>query len=357
MPGLNGFLASLALAAAFPQAQDSPADRETAALVDSARRLLESEDPREQSWGAWTAAERRLTELAPLVEDRLRAALKQEKPKPRHIQALCDTLIQNHPILPPEDIERLREKGFGTLALIFAACKPEASHPMLLSIATKDSEDYDSWVAACNLLLRMKSANFTTSCLEKLRIECHVLLQIEGSGWGSGGGARHTVRCGDGLLRRDEGWPPVVLYDITLKAAPGNILLAEGPANAFQRRNVYHRDSGIGSVSSSNDRDAYRLECLRSLADGDPNARDGMATASLKPSRTVIWKDADRLAQDLREIRRELREPWLELCRVLRQQDLLPPDFADDRFPAIRLKIEDHRPEEHKTPLPPDLPE
>lgn len=354
MPGLIGALLSLLLAV---PAQDPPAgpkphgEAESAALAEAARRLLNSEAPREQSWGAWLAAEHRLEALAPLLGEKLQAALKAEKPERRRVEALGDALIRNASVPPPAELRRLHESGFGTMALIFAAHAPEASHSLLLSMAGEDRESQDPWVGACNLLLRMKSASFALSCLERIQVEALVTLRVDRSG--GSGGRRLTVTSADGVLQREEGWPPVVLYDVTLQAATGRILLAEGPQNVYYHRSVYHRDTGIGSTTSPRDRNAYRLECLRSLAVSSGIPREELSTLVLRPARSLIWKDREQLEQDLREFRGELRTPWQALCRALAQKELLPRDLPHERLPLIRLKIDDRRPEGQRTPLPP----
>ncbi len=362
MHRLNGFLTSLIFAAHSFTGQDPSAnphelgDRELTALVNSAKHLLESEDLREQSWGAWYAAEHQLEGLAPLARERLKFALKGEKPSAAHVEALCDALIRNHPALSPSEIKRLWEAGFHAIALIFAAYAPEASRPLLSSIVEWDHKEDEPWVSACNLLLRMKSGNLASACLSKMQVDCRIILHCEGDSKMWFDGRRGRAIYWDGFISRNEGWPPAAVYTIILKASTGDILLAEGPEDAFYRRTVHRRSSGIGGRRPLRDRDSYRMECLQSLTASSPVCRDRFAALGLRSSRRVTWTNDDQFEKDIRELRRELRDPWQSFCRALIKEGFLPPDFPDDRFPAIAWKIEDRRPEGQKTPLSPDFP-
>jgi hypothetical protein len=206
-----------------------------------------------------------------------------------------------------------------------------------------------AWVAACNMLMEIKSPELADCSLRKIIVKCKITV-IDTDKISVGGGRRSSSIHSDGVASREDGWPPVVHYSLEFNEQRGDILFATGPRNVYFRRYVFEKKAGVGGSHGGVIRDDYRLKCLVASTQW-PNRFENL---SLHPSDIAQWKDSDTFKADVSQMRDKLRTQWKTLCDELVKADMLKENFPSDEYPAIQFEVQDCR--ENKTQPLPEIP-
>jgi hypothetical protein len=156
----------------------------------------------------------------------------------------------------------------------------------------------------------------------------------------SGEGIGMSIGCGGGGMPRTD-LPPIGVYQLTMWAHPGVVVLSDGPRPMYYERTLYH-DGGTapaGSRSGSGPHGADRLEYLAALMD--------VGVKSLPVKRyegtALAWRGAGQFDADVQRIRADVAARFVEMLSMLVEWRLLDPDEAKAIQPDIQLSLHDAR--------------
>jgi hypothetical protein len=309
-------------------------------------KLLQSNDPREQAWGAWYAGRDVMPQLVPLLE---RVALQHAgggfTDSAAATDAAIDSLVQLHAKVPEASMRAIYEHRKAA-ALILASHNVEAAAPCLLDVAT--TGETEQWFAAANLLLNVSAKGFATILLRSLSITAQVTISDDGRrGMGSGSAAGIGIGCG--AAGPAVGLPPWATYQLTGFASPGAVVLATGPKPMYYVRSV--SPAGIGPSAGSSTEGGPSSEArFKYVA-----AVVGMESADLPVHavefHSLPWQGTNQLDAAIERIRSSVVHRHARLIQLLLQRQLLARDDAAALpLPDIEFLIHDAR-SDASTPL------
>ena len=305
-----------------------------------AARLLKSQGNRERAWGAYLVGSQGSKEHAPLLvallEDPALAAGGWEGSAV--LQAALDALIRLDAEVPAEVLRALPQ-GFSNEVVILSAKSPEKNQDALLEIFTGLDGDVNPgarWLAAGNLLARVKARGFAARLLGGLKVEAYVtVLDNDGShgiGGGNGGGG---CGCGADFYPQTD-FPPVGYYSLTGEASRGAVVVAPGKRPVFYMR-ALHRGRVCYFLPPPTD--DIRVEYLAALLDTDEDALGFDA----RPSFTVVCDDTRQCRRELAGVRGRIEQSYAAVVGRLIEKGLL--DWVADApaSPPMTFTLYDER--------------
>ena len=313
---------------------------------------LGSEEMSERAWGAYLAGKENLREAVPFLVEILRTERPGRDREGRHyFENVLDALIRLEAQVPPDALRPWLDAGYGP-ALILASRDPAAHAAPLLQLFAKTGEKlYPYSIAVGNLLARQPPPGFTIQLLERIPLDLFVTVRDPGAFVGRGRSRSLSVRSGDGLVRIPEGFPPRVIYQLTVDGkADGAALLADGPRPVFYVREEYASDTGFGSSHRPADSPEASLEWLAALL-VRPTKDPTLATSR---SVHVDWAGPDDYRNQVGRARDALLTSWFAVVRECFDRGLVSRAEALAYQPKVDLDVGDLRKE--KTDLPPLTP-
>ena len=323
--------ASAAAQTARTPGQLPPPDR-----VGAVRAMLQSNDAREQAWGAHYAGSERLVQLGPDLHQLISARLDDPSQEANAAVTIAlDALIEMK--APRADMLGAIYESRPVMALILASIASGAEREAFL-LDVLQSAEAELWFSAANLLLQDRSRTLAPALLRGLRLQVKVYLIDEGSaGWGSAGGI--SFACGG--IGTAAGLPPWPAYDLSTLGHSGWTVVAPGPVPIFYRRIVAPAgetpafcDSSTGGPTSD-----QRVEYLAALARMRPEDLPvrGVESHSI-PLGAPTGDDAE-----IARIKADVARRYAQLLSMLVSAKVLEKSAAARFEPAIDLDVENRR--------------
>ncbi len=307
--------------------------------------LLDSSDWQSKSWGAFHAGRLR----NPALQDKLIAQLRlmrgsQRPVIPRgdtgeyaFIAALFDALIESGATVPANELEPFL-KGWIDPVLILAA-RDAGSNDLLLRMRS-DVRNDTYWISASNLLAVRRSADWYAAMLNELSITHTFVVTNPNAGPVIRGGASGGGYCGDGGFGTLQGYPPLVVYVLTLDQTPGAVTFVEGPRTIY-----YRRQPGPSSCGPILRRSCLHAEYLAWLAGVKPED----ANAVLQPKSTIPFTTAAAFAQSVASSLKAQEQTLRDLLETITKKTGLRSAAGTQL--ALQPETEDRR-ESTAAPLP-----
>ena len=230
--------------------------------IERAQRLLGSAQWLEKAWGAYLAGRLHSEDLNQLLIEEFRSASALRDAPFRSeeyafLAVLFDAAIESGVTVPSPLLEPFAE-NWASPVLILAA-RDKNSDEMLMELRGQKTNEA-LWLAASNILCERKSQRWYAANLSEIDITHRFTVADANSGAGAGAGHGGGT-CGDGVAAMPKGFPPVTLYALQDYPGHGDVLLAEGPENAYYSRTIVPTDKqvGTGSCQSALNRMAIRI--------------------------------------------------------------------------------------------------
>jgi hypothetical protein len=335
-------MAVLAASPAGSQTNTAPGFSAAADPNAAIVKLLQSENPKDQAWGAWYAGRDNLTELTPLVQQVIAQHVSGSSlSEVAAVDVALDALIQMRRQLPSTELRRVHERRpVQSLILAAFAQKNDAEADEFL-LEVLRSEKYYEWTAAANLLVARKTPGVATTLIKGLRLTIDVrVTDGETTGrWGTEDLA--PVGAGHGGSGIAPGLPPWAQYFLELSAAPGFVVHSTGPNPVYYHRMV----TPAGSTPGFTDRlhpgpsATDRLRYLASLA--------GRADTDLPVQpierHEVQWTGIENLNRAVATMLADVRLRWASFSEMLVHASALETRQAAVELPTFVVVFHDSR--------------
>lgn len=332
--------------------------------ADGVKRLLAAGDPASVAWAAYHAARLRLAiavpDLLAYIADHPDPAASEPE---RTARSACAAALADLRQSVAEGVPaRLLATGSPGAAYYLAALDPARHEGWLIDRVQAEAHDDAAWLLAANLLAKRRTPAATLALHGGLAPTLTIEVWDAGRG---GGGRKRAVSCSDGVSQRRPGFPPLVVWGLTVRAEQGVELLADGPTPIWaSRREQTLASEGCGSVRSHVARGPYRVRLLESLLgctrEDHPNPTLLVSLHLLNPegvqmplehdrTTSLAWQDSDTLRRQIDATVAEQQTRWTALTASLIGTGLLP---AGTPPPTVRLLLVDKRSGETLEPLP-----
>ncbi|MHC4339471.1 MAG: hypothetical protein ACYSX0_04550 [Planctomycetota bacterium] len=310
--------------------------------------LLGSNSLKEQAWGAYLAAEQSDSDSIPALVRLAETHGDGKDPQSRVVRdTALDSLIRLRAKVDWNRLKPLYPKSRNPV-LILVAQYPRANRKALLELMEQKTHNA-AWLTIRNLLASQRAPGFAAALLRELETHLHISVLDPDHRTGIGlrcGGIRGG--CGDGVIRVQEGWPPVARYVLTRFTGRGARLLAPGKHQVYVRRTEAKSGRrGFGSVAYSIRHNQCRFEYLEELLGRKPPLREVHRA-------TVVWKSTRQFLADAMRARHRVQKAFEETKRLLLAGGLLSPEEAVTLRPKLSVNVSDRR--ETRAPALPDLP-
>jgi hypothetical protein len=310
--------------------------------------LLKSDSLQEKAWGAYLAAEQKDSKLIPALVRLAQAHRDSRDPQGKVVRdTALDSLVRLRARVDWKTLEPLYPRSRNQV-LILLAQHPRANRKALLELMGKKTHNA-AWLTIRNLLAAQRAPGFAAALLRELELHLHISVLDPDHRVGigrRGGGIRGG--CGDGVIRVQEGWPPVARYTLTRFTGRGARLLAPGKHPVYVRRTEARSGKrGFGSVSYSIRKGRCRFEYLEEMLGREPPIREDHRA-------TVLWKGTGQFLADAMRARHRVQKAFEETTRILVARGHLSPEDAAALRPKLSVNVVDRR--ETKAPALPDLP-
>jgi len=311
----------------------------------AANRLLQSSDPKEIAWGAFTAEQYHLSSAVPLLVGAL-ARSHSADADPRGIAefAVLDALVQLHSQVPA-DVLRGSLDRFPIPALILLDHATGDRDALLLP--RLDVTTGFEWEAIANLLLRSKPPGFAMRLLDGLRLQLSVYVTDQaGTVLGSGFGGGTETDCM--VASTAPGLPPMADYTFAAAGA-GATILSIGPQTVYYVRHTF----AVPIIPCSHVRRAQRpadddrVTYVNALVKAN---YDAVPLRQLT-SATVLWSTPDRFREELARHRQDVADQYRRIVSLLVSARCLTEDETRTLTPTISVTVVDER-KNKSEPLP-----
>ena len=330
----------LLLAAAAVLAQEAPPLPPT--------HLLSSDSPKEQAWGAFLVAEKKQADLIPELVQLLARHRDAKDLSGRVVRDTAfDSLIRMRAKVEWKTLKPLASTN-RTETLILVAQHPRAYRKALLELM--EERTYNAaWLTIRNLLAAQRAPGFAAALLKELELHLHIKVFDPDRRVGSG---RRSIRilggCGDGVIRVQEGWPPVARYTLTKFSGRGARLLAPGKHPVYVRRTEARSGKrGFGSIAYSIRQNQCRFEYLKELLGSEIPLREDYQA-------TVIWEDTGGFLAEAMRARHRVEQDFGRTKQLFIAKGLLNSEETVTLRPKLSVEVSDRR--EVRSPALPDLP-
>ena len=326
--------------------------------ADWANEWLSSADPVRVAWGAWLARRDRLTELVPVLIEKVEEYQPNEEfsfqtaERDRHdaLLVVLDALIELRAPVPVQAARKLYPE-FAAQSIILLVRSPEDAQSSALDIFHIAEANW-TWLAAGNLLLKNRTPGFAALLLTQFTEHMEVSVIDSGHGGGVGGGGSE---CGFSSGGPKAGWPPVGLYFLDqfpnrfpqLTAA----FLIGGETSVYYWRNEpgnYDNPTASPGACDDGNRDQYRVQYLNKLMEPWlPGIK-----LDAYPHTAIEWKSEADYRQQLIGIAEEQRARFHSVVAFLQDtaQVLTPSEAAPLKL-RLEVVIRDDR-SRRSVPLP-----
>jgi hypothetical protein len=324
-------------------AQPTSIGGESRAQMVHPRLLLQSEDLKDRTWGAYLAGEYRVVEVLPA----LTAFLPLPPPYAGNeyecfCHALLDSLIRLKADLSVEMLTNIFERYPDEGVILFALASRQ-KRPALLDILPQPMPVV-RWQAIGSLLAEARVPGFAALLMKQMQ-EINVSVTVSETVISSG-------EAGSGLSGSShrlvpEGYPPTAFYHLTDESAAGAVLLTPRPHPIYYERRMVEPgqasdiESGGWTISShyGDYRDPLRMEYLAMLL-GQP-VED--VRFDSKPLRALQWTGPETLEREIATICTKVLGDFDSLTARLSEKGLLSVSEAESIHARVHLKILDCR--------------
>lgn len=355
---MSAFLLSLTVCvlASLAAGQGDDSDAQNEKLLDTARRLMDSQSNAVRAWGAYIAGHHGIEDAVPELRGLLHSLAgdedrKASKATAKHERYVCyaalDALIRLEAKVPSDELLSLPGR-FKTHAFLLMIDEPEENQAALVDLISSSPTVRECWKGVCNLLAPLKTPGLAAFLLNGLHLKVELTVVDPGK---FGGGGSGGTGSGETWFSVPAGFPPITLYDLEERWRAGCILVADGDHPIFCRRQVVEpgRSAGSGSPSSSRKNNKYRMEFLAQLA--------GVEVEELgyKPrrSKTIEWTGSEAFMSDVNAVRTIVRKDFEIFAAFFQSRDLISPEEMHALRPSIGFHVHDLR--EDKSEKLPDI--
>ncbi len=342
------------VAASEPRDDEARVALAAAAAATTIDRAVAAADAKEVAWAAWSAEGHRSAEVEAALIRALAARGTIVDASPKAIERRCaidrilDLLIRWRAKLPPDVLaELVDDRWCADAAIILACAHPDAGAPALRRLLAGRPSDM-GWAAACDVLVASKDTSLAATLLRPLTIRLSLAVTDPGM---SGGGARFGSRSsGDGHITVLSGFPPDVIWWLTLLPRVGDQVIADGPVTVHARRREFPvGTTGFGGGSGSVERDVLTPTYLALLMTGLEESPRPLKT---RVAATVVWSDAAAFVAEAAAAHARCEAAWREVADALVAARMLDPAERATLAPQIDVRVRDDRADK-SVPLPP----
>lgn len=315
---------------------------------ERAARMMDSDEIREQAWGAYLAGERGLRDFIPSLR-RLLARKKDPDEHQLHCLRLVvlDSLIRLNATVSAKELLSLFE-DCPEQVIVLLANSPAENSDALLALARSTQRGF-RWVAVCNLLAEMKTPGFAALMLKELKIHARVyVLESAGRSPGIGGGELWgSVACG--VWGAKPSFPPVAHYKFEDHPKRGAVVLSVGKRTIYYQRLLVSgtRQQGYCRPDSGGNCDQERADYLAALFE---TSRDQLGIDP-QPSFAVVWSEPEQFRSEVEGMRKDIKKKYGDLTARLIASGLLSENETASLKPQVSITVVDSR-ENTSTPLP-----
>jgi hypothetical protein len=317
--------------------------------LDAARAGLRSERPNEVAWGAYRAAEFRLSDLVPDLVAEIATPPTGAYVESHAVRAaLLDSAVRLEAAVPARVLRSYWQDFPVQSAILF----PRATGPrddVLLDLLTPATGF--RWFAIANLLAGSRPKGFAAKILPPIHLRLSVTVSEEGNVWsGVGGGGSVGVGCGIGV--NPAGFPPLATYRFEGGPWPGYVVLSTGPQNVYYSRRVsYGWQFGVSENSRESPTDLERLRYVQSYAFPGQDMVDRVRQIGERHE-SIRWEGGDALRRRLEHLRTEMLQNYRGfLARLVTAGGLTEADATSLAQPPIDVRVVDSR-KDRSHPLP-----
>ena len=330
-----------------------------ATLLPEIESRLRSADTGTVAWGAHLAARYHVAAAVPELRAKLATfAVTPDQELKFAVLALLEALVQTNAVVPLAELRPFLRGLSRTPALVLLARDLDTNRDYFITEFRRLAGDgaWTEWLACGNLLASVKDAAFALDVLRSVDVTLHVLVRDpdDETFGGSGGSGGSSFRSADGKLDVPEHHPPTVLYSLSRRGRPGDVLFAAGTKPVYLRRVVRsERQFGIGEsdgLRNGEQRETH-IEWLAELLD---------KPVILLPldfeQRTVIdWRGPDAFTVSMRETHARIAADHAKLVDLCVETRLLMREAVTGLRPAVDVKLRDVR-KDKTVPLPEQSP-
>jgi hypothetical protein len=335
-------------------AQDPDRERREERRVQKLLTELESGDPPRIARGAFDAGENGLKKTIPGLRKALRELAKMDDNaalQPR--AAVLDALVRLGGKAQAKDLDQCLGKYVLPTTMILMSRAPEEYEDQLTEVFKNNADDRTQfcWLAAGNMLTKMRSKKFVRLLLDRMRVVVNIKVIRPGDDLtvrvrthiGLGGSASSTRYF---YLNK---FPPFGLYELGSTQKKGDLSITKGSVPIFGRRLLPNQRNKIRLRSSFRHIDftGRNLEWLANLLRTEVKK----LPMSANVDDTIFYSDNKSYARDIGRIRDKVRGSHRALANRLRVAGLLTANAKIRASVNVRIFVHDRRPSD-KPPLP-----
>jgi hypothetical protein len=305
--------------------------------LESAAKLLDSQDFSERAWGAYIAGENGFSELQPKLQGILEDGI--ALTDQCLVRSVLDAAIKMRADLPSKTLAAIYRR-YPDETTILLAQSPQRHTDLIISLFQGQGVS-TRWLALGDLLLGAKAPGFPLVLMQDLK-QMHITVSVHDpndAGGGIGGG------WGEGIedFKVPIGYPPVTVYSLSDRSSPDAGIIAKGPRTIYAIKAVINPgasariQNGGGFISDYWESNAYRLEYLSSMLD---LPKDDI---QFNKHFTMVWNGPAQFAQDLTLLCDRILEKYDRILALLLDADLISRSEAETLESSIFLKFSDFR--------------
>jgi len=301
---------------------------------------LKSKDLATIAWGGYLSAQHRVADSAPAVLRALRN-LPFGEDRRYAAQALLDALIVHGQKVTIDDMQGMAVGMNEAAAIVLCGMNPLPNREYLLGLYEKNQRKRLSrWLAAGNLLARIKDREFGRRLVEELTYELSINVSSPGRPIGFGMGGAFGGKFADGRLTTPMGFPPTVTYTVRSKPKPRDVMFAEGKRPVYYRREVHHkRKIGIGHAEllGLRGRQQTRVDWISAML-GWPAGQ-----LPTEHSEFLVWSDAAAFEEKVAKMRTAITKKHARVVDKAIKKGWFREAERKELAAKVAIKLRDNR--------------
>jgi len=313
-------------------------------LVKDTKSILRSDDWQQVAWGAYAAAEFRLTECVPDLRAKLQAVARSDhKERPFTALALLDALIQTDASVPSDELAPFTDElCLPSMLLVLGRNNWWRSRGLLLESIRQCANADLAWQACGNLLAVGRHPEFV---LDLLRMPIVLRLTVCDAG-----NAADPLPPGDTTNCRfvytPKSYPPIAQYVFALDCDTDTIMVAKGTPPIVARRQLAEPGRLLTQLDHCTVDDA-RATWLTTMLGTEHTA----PACPLEQTGSIEWRDATVFIAAARGKLADVERQWQATVDACVATKLIGSDAAAQLHPPITLDVQDRR-TDRSQPLP-----
>jgi hypothetical protein len=311
------------------------------------QRLLDSNSPNDQAWGAYWAAQYGMSDFAPNLIRLVNPPQSRNQTESLFRDlAMFDNLIKLNVSVSSEHLLPLYDRYPDQVLILFAK-SPKENSEALLEIARKEYGGIYQ-VTACNLLEKAKAPGFAAYLLNRVFIHVNILVVRKGAD-----ALRIIDPAGIRAIRRFDSvpfvsldLPPIDNYRLTQAANETSLIVAPGIIPIYYKKQVCHPGPRFPEIGKDANDDAERqvsLSPIDYLVDMTKAAASIHMPDRTYYSRAIQWESDRQFSDEISSFCTELHAPYKSVLKRLLATGWLTESEAQKASINVQVEAEDVR--------------